>query len=595
MMNDSPFYKRAGFWLVVIPVLFILLFLTAFWKEITLANGYVGNIIKLLAEVQIFYRWIDPNVRFFVSQKSAALFTEEIRRAFIVLNGNCMFGLIVFVLMLGGMSQFVLPVRKSNERWRAFKRLVRYLLRSHGPAIFVKGGKIVSDLKEKKLKLPGVALVDLSSAIALEKSLPVKGHFSSPYANDDELDEEDKPQKDFLGRIKKVLPQVEIKAFGPGLVFTEMGQKIHGAVDLRKQVRAVPGVEAYTRDGIRVKSNIFTVFSLSEEPEIIYVSFIGEKAPENLRVVLLEKNDKAEEVVANLFKLDAADAMEIYNNFESGKLHFQIQGVEKEQKPSRQQYPFYEDRVIQALYYLPHTVGDQNAVEWSALPNMVAVEIYRNIIAQYSYDYMHKPNDPKEFPLKDIKGEFAFRVKSKGLMKYQLVSRRDGSPITKDSLWDKNALSFFQPTLFKNHQALRDRGIKLIAAGFSELTPPEEISDGLMDNWKAHWEKEIHAKLAERDLVSARIRNHARIQAQEESSFVLSDVFKDDHFSEEALTVRVFQALEAAATDVGEARLPQHDTIDMLGSLYQWMLGDGKSPSKNESSSPEDDLPGGGE
>lgn len=596
MMNDSPFYKRAGFWLVVIPVLFILLFLTAFWKEITLANGYVGNIIKLLAEVQIFYRWIDPNVRFFVSQKSAALFTEEIRRAFIVLNGNCMFGLIVFVLMLGGMSQFVLPVRKNNERWRAFKRLVRYLLRSHGPAIFVKGGKIESDMKEKKLKLPGVALLDLSSAIVLEKSLPVKGYSSSPFANDDDMEKKNETKKDFFGREKKAVPQVEIKAFGPGLVFTEFGQKIQGAVDLRKQVRSVPAVDAYTRDGIRVKSNVFTVFSLSEEPETIYVTYIGERTPENLRAVFIGKNDQTppQEVVSSLFKLNDADAKEIHDNFLKGKLHLQFHSVGKEQKAPRQQFPFHEDRVIRALYYSPHTVGDQNAVEWSVLPNMVAVEIYRNFIAQYSYDYMHKPNDPVEFPLADIKSEFAFRVKSTGLMKYQLVSRRDGISLAKGSLWEKDSMSLFQPMLFTNQQALRDRGIKVIAAGFGELTPPLEISRGLMDNWKAHWEKEIHAKLAQRDLESARIRNHARIQAQEESSFVLSDVFKDDHFSEEALTVRVFQALEAAATDVSEARLLPSDTINMLYSLYQWMLGDNQAPSKNESSSPEDNLPGGG-
>ena len=79
------------------------------------------------------------------------------------------------------------------------------------------------------------------------------------------------------------------------------------------------------------------------------------------------------------------------------------------------------------------------------------------------------------------------------------------------------------------------------------------------------------------------------------ASFVLSDVFKDNRFSEEALTVRVFQALEAAATDVSEARLLPHDTINMLYSLYQWMLGDNRPPSQNESSSPEDEMPGGGE
>lgn len=584
--------------MIVIPALFFLLFLAAFWREISLTTGYIGSFLKLLGETQFFHRWNDSNVRFFVSQQNAVLFTEKIRRAFIVLNGNCMFGLMVFVLMLGGMSQFVLPIRKSNERWRAFRRLVRYLLRSHGLAIFVKGGKIVSDLKERKLKLPGVALVDLSSAIVLEKSLPVKGHFSSPYASDDELDEENKSQKDFLGRIKKVLPQVEIKAFGPGLVFTEMGQKIHGAVDLRKQVRAVPGVDAYTRDGILVKSNIFTVFSLSEEPETIYVTFIGERIPENLRAVIVgrKSEESADEEVKNLLKLNEEDAKEVHKKFDAGALHFQFQNVEKEQKTSRQPFPFNEDRVVQALYYTPHTVGGQSEdVEWSTLPNMVAVETYRNIIALYSYDYMHKPDDQYDFPLQDIKSEFAFRVKSKGLMKYQLVSRRDGSSISLNSLWNKDAMLFSQSQLFQNRQTLRARGIKVVAAGFGELIPPDEIREGLLDNWKARWEKEIHAKLAQRDLESARIRNHARIQAQEESSFVLSDVFKKGEFSEEALTVRVFQALEAAATDVSEARLLPHDTINMLYSLYQWMLGDGQSPSKNESSSPEDDLPGGGE
>jgi hypothetical protein len=598
MMDDSPFYKRAGFWLIVIPALFFLLFLAAFWREISLTIGYIGSFLKLLGATQFFYRWIDSNVRFFVSQQNAALLTEETRRAFTVLTGNCFFGLIVFVLMLGGMSQFVLPVQKKGERWRAFERLVLYLFRFHGPAIFVKGGKIESDIKEKEIKRPGVALLDLSSAIVLEKSLPVKGRFSSPYANDDEVEAENGTQKNFLGRKKKKPLQVEIKAFGPGLVFTEWGQKVHGAVDLRKQVRATIGVDAYTRDGIRVEATVFTVFSLSEEPETVYVAYIGDRKAENLRAVVVGKKDEnpAEEVVGNLFKLNEADAKEIHDNFNSGKIHLQFNSVEKDGKVSRQQYPFHEDRVIQALYYLPHTVGSQNAVEWSALPNMVAVEVYRNIIAQYSYDYMHKPHDPVEFPLLDIKSEFAFRVKSNGLMKYQLVSRRDGYSITKNSIWNKDAMLFSQPPmLFKNHQALRDRGIKVIAASFGELKPPAEIRAGLLDNWKARWEKEIHGKLAQRDLESARIRNHARVQAQEESSFVLSDVFKDDHFSEEALTVRVFQALEAAATDVSEARLLPHDTISMLYSLYQWMLGDNQAPSQNDSSSPDDDLPGGGE
>ena len=597
MTNISSMHKRSNAWLMVVPAFFILLFLAAFWKEINLLRGYYVSLWKVLAETQYFIQWTDANVRFFVSQQKAALLTNEVRQAISTLNGNCFVGLLVFGLMLAGMSQFVLPVQKTRERWRAFGRLALYLVGFHGPEIFLKEGKIESNDKEEKLKRPGVALVDLKSAIVLEKSLPVKGRLSSPFASDDEADEKIETKKTFFGRKKKDPRQVEIKAFGPGLVFTEWGQKVHGAVDLRRQVRAVPAVDAYTRDGIRVESNVYAVFSLSEEPETIFVAYIGDRRVENLRAVIVGKKEEnsSDEEVKSLFKLNEADAGEIHDNFVKGNLHFQFQSTEKAQKPPRQPYPFHADRVIKALYYLPHMVGNQNTMEWSKLPNMVAIEIYRNMIAQYSYDYMHKPDDAEEFPLLDIKSEFAFRVKSQGLMKYQLVSRRDGAPVSMKSAWDKDVMLFSQSMLFQNRQALRDRGIKVITAGFSELKPPEEIRNGLLDNWKARWEKEIHSKLAQRDLESARIRNHARIQAQEESSFVLSNVFKDGHFSEEALTVRVFQALEAASTDLSEARLLPHDTINMLYSLYQWMLGDNQTPSQKDSSSPDDNLPGAGE
>jgi hypothetical protein len=587
-------YKKSNIWLKIIPAVLTLLFVIAFWREIYFVISYYWNLVKILVEVQYIFQWPNAEVRFYVSQQKALLLTDEARRALSILQTNFLVGFMVFAFMLAGMSQFVLPVQKIGERWRAFKRLVSYMFRFHGPAIFVDGGKIASDVAERKLKLPGVALLNLSSAIVLEKSLPVKGRFSSPYENDDEVAESPAPKSFTPVKKKNKSSQVEIKAFGPGLVFTEWGQKIHGAVDLRKQVRVARGIDAYTRDGIRVESNVVTVFSLSEEPETVYVSYIGDAAAENLRAIIVGKtseNSPGEEV-KSLFKLNEADAHEIHRNFIEKKLRYQNQEAEKQQKTSHEPYPFYEDRVIQALYYLPHTVGEQNAMEWTSLPRMVAVEIYRNMIAQYSYDYMHKPDDPDEFPLQEIRAEFAFRVKSKGLMKYQLVSRRDGDTISINSPWNKEEILFWEPLLFQNHQALRDRGIKVVAASFGELKPPDEIRDGLLDNWKAHWEKEIHSRLAQRDLESARIRNHARIQAQEESSFVLSDVFRDEHFSEEALTIRVFQALESAATDLSEARLLPHDTINMLWSLYQWMLRDDQESQQNGTSSLPNEMPG---
>ncbi len=75
----------------------------------------------------------------------------------------------------------------------------------------------------------------------------------------------------------------EPEAKGPGVVFTEKGQKIDDIVDLRNQTRTSKELEVYTRNGIKVKSKVTVVFSLSDAPETLLVGYVGNNHSTNLK------------------------------------------------------------------------------------------------------------------------------------------------------------------------------------------------------------------------------------------------------------------------------------------------------------------------
>jgi hypothetical protein len=590
-------YRKPYRRLLLIPAFFVLLSVIFFWRELAVIYGFLRGVWAVVRPIHPFY-FLNADVRTFIAQQAAPLWTPELRLAWGHLASNGLIAAVTFALMMIWMAQFVLPVRDTGDRLKAAWRLWLYLVRRHGPAIFVKEGKIISDIRERRRRAPGVALVDLKSAIVTETSRPVKGRMQDPNSGD-EINTGIPILSPLAVLRGKKRQRLEIRAHGPGLVFTSRRERVHGAVDLRKQIRikASPKIDAYTRDGIRVESLIYSLFSVSEEPDTIFVTYLGdlaERNPENFRAVLIDKakNGEAGEVVSALLRLDLEDAYEVLKCFESVDYNFNGRKESQSGVAPVQPFPFEADRVIRAIYYLPYTAEGKAAVPWDELTNMVAIEEFRNKVAKYTYDYMHMPDDPEKFPLKRIKQEFAFSVRCKGMMKYQIVFRRDGKPIAEGDPWKSHDLQFSTPHRFENSQVLRDRGIKVITAGFGEFNPPPDVRMELINNWRARWEKEINSTLAHRDLEAARIRSRARVKAQRDTSFALSEVFSKEDFSEEALTIRVFQALENAATDTSDARLLPHDTINMLWSLYQWMLQDEKKPGDGIAS-PEDSMPGG--
>lgn len=114
-------------------------------------------------------------------------------------------GLLGLLIWLAFFAQYLLPLKSLRERRAAFNRLLRYLMRSHGPALRIENGRVIQSLGEEKRSGPGVILLDTASAALLRTKTAFK------------------------------------RAVGPGVVFTEDEEFLHQeAVDLHTQVRPLP-------------------------------------------------------------------------------------------------------------------------------------------------------------------------------------------------------------------------------------------------------------------------------------------------------------------------------------------------------------------
>jgi hypothetical protein len=218
------------------------------------------------------------------------------------------------------------------------------------------------------------------------------------------------------------------------------------------------------------------------------------------------------------------------------------------------------------------------------------------MISQEPYDSLYLPDDPSRFPLQtEFKPAFARKVRYQGVMSYQFVHRLDGQPPAEGQRLDNRQFRIAPVQDVHASKVLRDRGIKVFHAGFSELMPTDpKIRQQRLDNWRARWQKEADLIKADLDLEAVRIKNHARAEKQREMINTLTLIINTSAYPEEALTLRIFQALEDIASEPSTRQLLPIDTIQVLKSLRLWLLpGEPTRPVLLEGSlsSPADEAP----
>jgi hypothetical protein len=196
MLTRNPIYRQVRFWLVVIPLLLTAIWFLLFWQELYLTFEWIFNpgLLVLMGVDSIHLR-------------------EAI--AFSLL------ALLTYPLFLGislwMASQFILPVKLPSERLKVFRRLLLFITGGHGPAVFIKEGEIKGSWEELQSSRPGVAFVDLTSAIVLERQ---------PYVSDQggSVSASERRRRARLQPIDQAQPvQLEtamIRTAGPGIIFT---------------------------------------------------------------------------------------------------------------------------------------------------------------------------------------------------------------------------------------------------------------------------------------------------------------------------------------------------------------------------------------
>jgi hypothetical protein len=255
-------------------------------------------------------------------------------------------------------------------------------------------------------------------------------------------------------------------------------------------------------------------------------------------------------------------------------------------------YTFDAERVEHAIYFITseqdstkaHTI---NFKKWSDWPQDVATEKFRILLAQWPYMELYSPDDPKNFPLRDLKKELFRQVRNTGVLAYRAVTLREGGRLEAGQEYLTSDLLFYPPRNLMRFDILRDRGIKVLSAGFGELEPVKDnVRKDLVESWRSAKQKEADLKVADSRLEMARINSQARVRAQQNLIYHLSQVLENQEYPREALAMLIYQELEAAAANPETRKLLPADTLSLLTGIGSILL-----PRDPNSRSPDGGVP----
>jgi len=320
MFDEEISRKRRRNFIRTLPLIPFILFLILFRKDVGVTLNFFWHILLLYVGIPM-----PP-------------FTLERMFSLLIVGFNLFVGFFVFftIWLYLISKQALLPVSSFAETIQTAALLVFYILRAHGPAVFVKDGKLRADAEELRRNFPGVAVVDSNSALVLEQVSWAPRFLASVI--------------DFIFNLTTWIvdtislhrnPRHPVRVCGPGLTFIRYDERIQGVgdlpqergaveelsgvVDLRRQFKLSPkqtqvspeitrtNVSAYTRDGIELTTKVWVLFSIGyepdKEPNVLQVVCNGDPVPENVRIVSVNGEDGQFEVKKRMMSLTSTFEM----------------------------------------------------------------------------------------------------------------------------------------------------------------------------------------------------------------------------------------------------------------------------------------------
>ncbi len=486
----------------------------------------------------------------------------------IILGFNLIFGfgLVCAVWMLLISWQALMPVQNFQEVQRTAWSLLLFILRMLGPAVFIKDGSAILTPGDEKRKGAGVIVTDFNSAVVLEERITVKG-LSRPFS---------RLFLDLLVLLGLSNSLESPRARGPGIVFTRPRERIRGVVDLRRQFRMERKVPCYTREGIELSANVSTIFTIGQDPDVLWVTYLGERRQEDLRVVTLERTSHgAVRVTGIQDELDEPDRREIHH-FARWQFHNQDRGqipwIDFDWPPTPPATPVFNKERVFAAVFAQARNNSQEILSWTDLPARVAVDFYREILLQTNYDDLYDIKRSGSLPLGQYKRKLRLAMRNNGILSYRFIFLREGE-ITPNRLYQPEDFIMSETQVLTNSKVLRDRGIKVLLATFGDPLPVSEaVYKQRLDSWRARWERDVAINRAERDLEASRVGSRAYAETQKDMVYALTRIFEQPENSDEAVAFRIMQALEKISADPKTRQLLPNNTVDLLRTVYSFLL-----------------------
>jgi hypothetical protein len=393
---------------------------------------------------------------------------------------NAILVIVLFRLWIAFYAQFILPVHTLEDRSKIVQRLNRYLSKSHGPAIFIKDGRIIEKEGEHNRRAAGVIWVDSASAAvtrtvaAFRQTLGAGVHFTE--------------DGEYLAGWLDLHTQVQsLGPYGSDLVFEKLSE--NASDELRVKYQGVQerrtAVSALTRDGIEIVPNINVVFRLDAKPAAPGQpgSRFGYSENAVFKAISKEGIDPSAKegdrrVAWN--QIPALIAVDLWREYAA---KFTLNQLFEPNQPIPPEVPQPEQPdLIEGLRPLPRPnpgffARMLRVINKEIEKRLERIEIQKNNAAGVSGNAASTRKDPAS---SIERGRTTALVVITQMMKARMTQ-------TLIPMLDESGRLVDERVFSEEYKKLQERGLKILSVGVSSLRLPPAIEERSIKEWNANW------------------------------------------------------------------------------------------------------------
>jgi regulator of protease activity HflC (stomatin/prohibitin superfamily) len=387
----DPQLPRLVSTLVLLLAIPALISLIAFTIRFAISST-AGPRTTLLAALRliILLAWLAAHIEFVSPGEE----TIALRSVLILLD----LALITLIPFLALTSQFILPVGSIQERLDAFLRLLGHALGERGPVSFVRDGAVIEAIGERTRRGSGVILIDYASAAVFRTDTAFT------------------------------------RAAGPGIVFTEPGEWLAEAVDLRRQEVNIQGSTPATGK---------------------------DTSPESLNSMAVTQDG-----------IPVSADLSITFMIDPGHLLEPREGRTADAPP----YEVNLDAIERAVY--GHAFGEYEDVSWKDMALLLFIDLWREEMKQWTLNALIEADKTQIPPLKRIASAIFARL---ALSSETAPAAQEGEG----------------PDVPRELAILISRGIRVLDLKVTDLQLPPEIQNERNLQWRESWAGEVQEALRE--------------------------------------------------------------------------------------------------